>query len=165
MHIHPRFIIGALLATGAFAGIDSARACGEVMYRMGGALRYQAFVTRHPAAILLYGGGDVAGANAADRDDFRRKLEKAGHKVTVAASADAFALAVATHDYDIVIAPAVDVPALRPALTSAQRAPSTGLMTGQTSSGEAGPGSNCGAPSVVVGEIPWPLFSAAGAGV
>ena len=124
MHIHPRFIIGALLAAGAFAGIDSARACGEVMYRMGGALRYQAFVTRHPAAILLYGGGDVAGANAADRDDFRRKLEKAGHKVTVAASADAFALAVATHDYDIVIAPAVDVPALRPALTSAQRAPS-----------------------------------------
>lgn len=126
MRIHPRPLLGALLvaATIAGSGSGSASACGEVMYRMGGALRYQAFVTRHPANILLYGGSEVAGAPDAEREGFRQQLEKAGHKVTVAANADAFELALATHAYDIVITRAGDVSALQPALARAQHAPS-----------------------------------------
>lgn len=123
MHIHPRFIVATLLAACTVAATTSAQACGEVMYRMGGALRYQAFVTRHPANILLYADGALAQASANDRADFRRQLEKAGHKVTVADGQAAFERALAERSYDIVITGAANLPALRPLLAHAQREP------------------------------------------
>ena len=81
----------ALLLIVALSASD-AHACGEVMYRMGGALRYHAFVTKHPAQILMYAN---AASNVADdaesREQFHRDLEKAGHTVTVVDSPDALA--------------------------------------------------------------------------
>jgi len=72
----------ALLLVVAISASD-AQACGEVMYRMGGALRYHAFITRHPAEILLYNGTAAQQAATADSQRFHENLEKAGHKVTV----------------------------------------------------------------------------------
>ena len=99
----------ALLLVVALSAAD-AQACGEVMYRMGGALRYHAFVTRHPAQILLYGGSI---AHAADNDDnFHENLEKAGHKVTQVNTPDALAKALASQHYDVIIAYAAEVPTI-----------------------------------------------------
>jgi hypothetical protein len=94
--------LAALLATAA----GGVQACGEVMYRMGGALHYRAFVTRHPARILLYSNA----APSADTDKFHQNLEKAGHKVTVIHSADEFSHALVEQPYDVIIAYAADLP-------------------------------------------------------
>ena len=67
----------ALLLVVAISASD-AQACGEVMYRMGGALRYHAFITRHPAEILLYNGTAAQQAATADSQRFHENLEKAG---------------------------------------------------------------------------------------
>jgi hypothetical protein len=99
-----------LLLVVALSAAD-AQACGEVMYRMGGALRYHAFVTRHPAQILLYSGSATHDATSADQT-FHENLEKAGHKVTVVDSPDALAQALATQHFDVIIAYAADVPAI-----------------------------------------------------
>lgn len=106
-----------------FTAID-AQACGEVMYRMGGALRYHAFITRHPANILLYSGPAesqhfASGNNA----QFHDNLEKAGHKVTVAHGPDELAQALAAHQYDVVIAYAGDLDSVNSQITKASREP------------------------------------------
>jgi hypothetical protein len=89
-----------------------AQACGEVMYRMGGALRYHAFVTRHPAQILVYQGSVARTSTSSDPENFHENLEKAGHKVTQVGSADDLAKALASQHYDVIIAYAADVPAI-----------------------------------------------------
>jgi hypothetical protein len=94
------FLIVALSAA-------DAQACGEVMYRMGGALRYHAFVTRHPAQILLY--AEAAKRAGTSDDGFHENLEKAGHKVTEVDSPDALAKALASQHYDVIITYAADV--------------------------------------------------------
>ena len=86
-----------------------AQACGEVMYRMGGALRYHAFVTRHPAQILIYEGSATKVASSADPENFHENLEKAGHQVTRITSSDALTKALATQNYDVIIAYASDM--------------------------------------------------------
>ena len=98
------FLIVALSAA-------DAQACGEVMYRMGGALRYHAFVTRHPAQILLYAGSVTRTASSSDQA-FHENLEKAGHKVTVADGPEALAQLLAKQHYDVIIAYAADMPAI-----------------------------------------------------
>ena len=102
----------ALLLVVAISASD-AQACGEVMYRMGGALRYHAFITRHPAQILLYNGTAAQQASSADGQRFHENLEKAGHKVTVVDGPDALAKALGEHSYDVIITYAGDLPAIR----------------------------------------------------
>lgn len=101
----------ALLLVVAISAAD-AQACGEVMYRMGGALRYHAFITRHPAKILMYSGSAAQQAISNDHENFHRNLEKAGHRVTVVDSPDALAKALAAQPYDVIIAYAADLPAI-----------------------------------------------------
>lgn len=112
-----------LLLVVAIAASD-AQACGEVMYRMGGALRYHAFITRHPAQILLYNGAAAQQANSADRDRFHQNLEKAGHKVTVADNPEALAQALAARSYDVIITYAADLPAINAQIAHVVREPS-----------------------------------------
>jgi hypothetical protein len=101
------------------AGANQAQACGEVMYRMGGALRYHAFITRHPAEILMY-----ATQHSSADDEFHHNLERAGHKVTVADGPETLAQALATHHFDVVITYAADVPTISAQLAHVQREPS-----------------------------------------
>ena len=112
----------ALLLVVAISASD-AQACGEVMYRMGGALRYHAFITRHPAQILLYNGTAAQQANSADGQRFHENLEKAGHRVTIVESSDALAKALAERQYDVIITYAGDLPAIREQVAHVAREP------------------------------------------
>jgi len=100
-----------LLLVVAMSSAD-AQACGEVMYRMGGAMRYHAFVTRHPAQILVYEGPVGRAATSTDPDNFQENLEKAGHKVTQVSTGADLAKALAAQHYDVIIAYAADVPTI-----------------------------------------------------
>lgn len=113
----------ALLLAVAISASD-AQACGEVMYRMGGALRYHAFITRHPAQILLYSGTAAAQAASAEHDRFHENLEKAGHKVTVVDNPGALAQALAAHPYDVIITYAADLPEIKAQLAQVAHEPS-----------------------------------------
>ena len=113
-----------LLLVVAISAAD-AQACGEVMYRMGGALRYHAFVTRHPAQILLYTASGVREASA-DQAAFHENLEKAGHKVTVADTPATLAQALSKQHFDVIIAYAADMPAINDQL--ARIAPEPALI-------------------------------------
>jgi hypothetical protein len=113
----------ALLLVVAISAQD-AQACGEVMYRMGGALRYHAFITRHPAQILMYAGQGAKAAPSADENNFNRNLEKAGHKVTVVDTPEALAQAMAAHPYDVIIAYAADLPAINTQIAHVAHEPS-----------------------------------------
>src|ERR1700748_3668978 len=89
--------------------IADAHACGEVMYRMGGALRYHAFVTRHPAQILIFEDASAQHSPTIEQQDFHQNLEKAGHFVTVAQSSEALRTDLAARHYDVIIAYAGDM--------------------------------------------------------
>ena len=114
----------ALLLAVAIAASD-AQACGEVMYRMGGALRYHAFITRHPAQILLYSGTTAAQRHAVTNDMqlFDENLQKAGHSVTVVNTPDALGQALATKHYDVIITYAGDLAAIQPQLANIAHEP------------------------------------------
>jgi hypothetical protein len=104
---------------------SDAMACGEVMYRMGGALRYHAFITHHPAQILLY-SGNAAAVHHIDMNDmqmFNENLSKAGHHVTVVDSPAALGKALATRQYDVIISFAGDLQAIQPQLASISHEP------------------------------------------
>ena len=124
MRINQRVIAIALCAAIGAGAASQAQACGEVMYRMGGALRYHAFITRHPAEILMYADAATMQQRSANRDEFHHNLEKAGHKVTVVDGPEALSQALATHHYDVIIAYANSLPTINAQLAHAQREPS-----------------------------------------
>jgi hypothetical protein len=113
----------ALLFAVAVCASD-AQACGEVMYRMGGALRYHAFITRHPAQILVYAGSASRQAASSDEDNFNRNLEKAGHKVTMVDTPEALAKALDGNSYDVIIAYAADLSAVSTQIAHVAHEPS-----------------------------------------
>jgi hypothetical protein len=118
-----KFTTTALLLIVAISAQD-AQACGEVMYRMGGALRYHAFITRHPAEILMYADATTVASPSAHPDEFQHNLEKAGHKVTVADGPQALSQALAGHHYDVIIAYASSLPTINAQLAHVQHEPS-----------------------------------------
>jgi len=122
MSIKYRVTALALAAVVSAAAAGNAQACGEVMYRMGGALRYHAFITRHPAEILMYAA--TASKSASSDDQFHHNLEKAGHKVTVVTGPDALAQSLASHHYDVIITYAADLPTINAQLAHAPKEPS-----------------------------------------
>src|SRR5574337_357037 len=101
----------------------TALACGEATNQVGGALRYRAFVTRHPAQILIYDGSAAHQAISDHMRQFDKNLEKAGHHVNVVDTPDALAKALAAHPYDVVITYADDVSAVQSQLASTSREP------------------------------------------
>lgn len=123
MQIKQRFVVMALCAAIGAGVASQAQACGEVMYRMGGALRYHAFITRHPAEILMYADAAMTQPSA-HVDEFHHNLEKAGHKVTVINKPEALSQALATHHYDVIITYAKDLPAINAQLAHVEREPS-----------------------------------------
>jgi hypothetical protein len=100
-----------------------AKACGEVMLRSLQTMRYHAFVTRHPAAILLYSGDGGTGRPPGLASKLHDGLEKAGHKVSMARGPDELANALAAHSYDVVVAFADDLVAVTSQITKTSREP------------------------------------------
>ena len=111
-----------LLLAVAMSASD-AQACGEVMYRMGGALRYHAFITRHPAQILLYNGSAARQSTSDDQQLFDENLERAGHHVTVVNTPAALGNALATQKYDVIITYANNLPTIQPQLAHISHEP------------------------------------------
>ena len=100
-----------------------AQACGELMLRTLGTMRYHSYVTHHPAAILLYSHEAVADHPAADLVKLREKLEKVGHKVGMARGSDELGKALGTQHYDVLIAAASDMVGVASQLAKASREP------------------------------------------
>ncbi|TAH47337.1 MAG: hypothetical protein E6R11_00885 [Rhodocyclaceae bacterium] len=114
-------ILPVALAVLTMAAVpEPAKACGEVMYRMGGALRYQAFVTRNPAEVLVYSSHDSARPEA-ERQRFHDNLEKAGHRVTMINNETELTKALGEHSFDVIITLAADVDAVSRELAAASR--------------------------------------------
>ncbi len=101
----------------------NAQACGELILRSLSAMRYHAFVTRHPAKILLYSGDSAAKRPPEDDTMLRAFLEKAGHKVVIARGPEELAKALAAIRYDVVIAPADDMGGVTSQITTKSREP------------------------------------------
>ena len=121
MRVNQRVIALTICAAIGAVAATQAQACGEVMYRMGGALRYHAFITRHPAEILMYANDNQ---QPSAHDEFQHNLEKAGHKVTVVDGTQALSQALGAHHYDVIITYAANVPTINAQLAHVQSEPS-----------------------------------------
>ena len=101
-----------------------AEACGEVMLRSLDTMRYHAFVSRHPATIVLYSGDAVVDRPSTEAVmKLHDRLEKAGHKVRMVRGRDELAKALAAHHFDVVIADADDMVSVTTQLANASRDP------------------------------------------
>jgi hypothetical protein len=114
----------AILVTICLTVVD-AQACGELMLRSLGGMRYHAFVTRHPAEILLYSRDATSDSKrpAASDAKFHDSLEKVGHKVTMARGPDELGQALAAHHYDVIVGYAEDMLAATSQIAKAPREP------------------------------------------
>lgn len=103
----------AALVVTLCAAASRAQACGEVMLRAIGTMRYHAFVTHNPAAILLYSDDHDPAGNAkrpsANDPRLHDNLEKVGHKVSMARGTGELGHALAEIRYDVVVAYADDM--------------------------------------------------------
>jgi ABC-type nitrate/sulfonate/bicarbonate transport system substrate-binding protein len=110
----------AILVVALCLTATEAEACGEVMLRTLDTMRFHAFVTRHPASILVYSGEGAAHPPAL-AGKLHDRLEKAGHKVTVARGSDQLAQALAARKYDVVVAYADDLVAVTTQIANMSR--------------------------------------------
>jgi len=101
----------ATLVVILYAAVSQARACGEVMLRALGTMRYHAFVTHNPATILLYSDDPTGNAKrpAATDPRLHDNLEKVGHKVSMARGAGELGQALAGNRYYVIVAYADDM--------------------------------------------------------
>jgi hypothetical protein len=112
----------AILVVALCLTATEAEACGEVMLRTLDTMRFHAFVTRHPASILLYSGEGTAHPPT-QANKLHDGLEKAGHKVSMARGPDQLAKAIAARKYDVVVAYADDLVAVTTQIAKASREP------------------------------------------
>ena len=81
MNASRRNACAMLLAALGGAAAPKAHACGELMLRSLGAMRFHAFATRSPAAILLYSGAVANQWPESVNAKLHDGLEKVGHNV------------------------------------------------------------------------------------
>ena len=112
----------AILVVALCASATEVQACGEVMLRTLDTMRFHAFVTKHPATVLLY-SSDSAKYPPAQAAKLHDGLEKAGHKVSMARGPEQLAKALATQKYAVVIAPAADIATVATQAANASREP------------------------------------------
>lgn len=89
------FFVAATLAA------PTARACGEGIFSMGDALRYDGYVASRPATVLIY---EPDGDASEERIAVYRGLARAGHRVSVVSEADRLVDTLATQTFDIIVA-------------------------------------------------------------
>ena len=116
--------IFSLLIAGLGFPSREAWACGELMLRSLGAMRYHAFLTRNPAAILLY-SGDAASDKRPTAADARlhQGLEKVGHKVSMVRGPGELGQMLVSNRYDVIIAYASEIVAASGQIARASREP------------------------------------------
>lgn len=112
----------AILVVALCLTATEAEACGEVMLRTLDTMRFHAFVTRHPATILLY-SGEGAAHPATQAGKLHDGLEKAGHKVSMARGPEQLAKALTARNYDVVVAYSDDLVAVTTQIAKVSREP------------------------------------------
>jgi len=101
-----------------------AQACGEVMLRSLGTMRYHAFVTRNPADILLYVGDASSNKRPpATSARLHAGLERAGHRVSVAQGPGALQQALGSRHYDVIVAFSDDMVSVEGQVAKTEREP------------------------------------------
>ena len=90
-------ILPAIAACLAVLASPPAIACGEGQFNMGKGMQYQGYLAPRPATVLVY---DAA---PEQRRSIYQGLHRAGHRLTVARSADDLSRALAAKHYDVVI--------------------------------------------------------------
>ncbi len=123
----------AILVVALCLTATNAQACGEVMLRSLNTMRYHAFITHHPAAIVLYAGDAVANRSPADGVKLHDRLERAGHKVSMVRGPDELAKALAANRYDVVIAEASDMVSVTTLVAKSSREPTLIPLLGRGS--------------------------------
>lgn len=115
-------LLSALAAAALSLASATVFACGESIFHTGHAMRYRAFITRRPAAILIYSPGSWE--NGAARAELYSGLQNAGHHVTVVGDAQALSQALMARNYDVVIARAGDIAAIQAQVPKSEAEPS-----------------------------------------
>lgn len=112
-----------LLAALCGVAAPEARACGELMLRSLGAMRFHAFATRNPATILLYTGAVASRWPESVNARLHDSLEKVGHNVHQARGPGELGSMLAASRYDILIAYADDMLSASAQIAHAARDP------------------------------------------
>lgn len=123
----------AILVVAVCLTATDVNACGEVMLRSLDTMRYHAFVTHHPATIVLYSGDAGVTRPSAEGMKLHNRLERAGHKVIMVRGPDALATALAAQRYDVVIAEASDMVSVSTLLAKSSRQPTLIPVLGRDS--------------------------------
>ena len=124
MNVSRRKTSALLLAALGSAAIE-AQACGELMLRGLGTMRFHAFATANPANILLYSSASAADSKVPVATDARlhASLERVGHKVKLARGDVELAQALSSSRFDVMIAYANDMVAATNRIASTSRGP------------------------------------------
>jgi len=109
MNASRRNTTAMLIASMCGVAVPEARGCGELMLRSLGAMRFHAFRTRNPAAILLYSGPIAIRWSEAVNAGLHAELEKVGHSVHQAKGTGELGQMLAADRYDVLIAHADDM--------------------------------------------------------
>lgn len=128
MNQTPGKLIGAIATVTLAAATTNALACGETLFHSGEGMRYQSFISREPANILIYRPGE-ANDNVAQKQ-LDKGLEKAGHRVTLVTDNADLAHALAKSHYDVVIAGAHDMEVVAAQLDRSALAPALVAVVG-----------------------------------
>ena len=89
----------------------AAHACGEGIFSLGDALRYDGYLAPRPATVLVYEPDADA---TEERIAVYRGLARAGHRVTVVTDAGQLADLVAKQAFDVVVVDDADADGLAP---------------------------------------------------
>jgi len=115
----------AMLLAALGSAAMEAQACGELMLRGLGTMRFHAFANQTPASILLYSASVATNSALPAATDARlhNGLKRVGHKVQAARGAGELEQALSTGRFDVMIAYANDMAAAMTQMTNASRAP------------------------------------------
>lgn len=116
----PRHLTLILSIAAALGAACPAFACGEGVFHMGDGLRYQGYLAPRPATVLVF---DDNRTPRAEKVAFYRGLVQAGHRLSIAHSADELAQAMQQRRYDVVIADFSELGVVGAAAPSAPRTP------------------------------------------
>jgi hypothetical protein len=115
-----RRMFAIVLIAIATAGAVDLGACGDKFLRVGRSARFRRYAAAHPAAILIY---TPMNSTAAGIQELTALLKRAGHRPVAVDRGTNMSLALATGQYDLVIADYADADRIKGNLQSATTKP------------------------------------------
>ena len=113
------FVLAGLLTAAVFAFVSNADACGDKSLSAGGIRMQRATAARHPASILLYAPSSSRLPAATRELKLQEKVREVGHKYREVTTWPELQAAVATGQFNIILADLADVSQLQRHFASA----------------------------------------------